>query len=147
MESDELMGYWASHQITLFTLNTQIDFDDLDHPLKTQFKSTEGFQIDPNAPTKAKSILMKKNVFYDNTDRLQLGDSAITTTYLNQEKENETLTFYNPNRFMEIQFCLHELESVQQRVAYSFLNFLGDLGGTFASVTFLGYAVHFLITG
>ena len=112
MESDELMGYWASHQIALFTLNTQIDFDDLDHPLKTKLKFVSAFQIDPNAPTKAKIILMKKNVFYDNTDRLQLGDSVIPTTYLNMESEKEVMTFNTTNRFMEIHISLYELESV-----------------------------------
>ena len=55
---------------------------------------------------------MKKNVFYDNTDRLQLGDSVIPTTYLNVEKEKERMTFNTTNRFMEIHISLYELESV-----------------------------------
>ena len=50
MEEAELVDYWNRHSVSLTMLNTQIDFDDIDHPLKTQFKPAMTSAIDLSNP-------------------------------------------------------------------------------------------------
>ena len=60
----------------VYTINTQIDFEDIDKPLISSFKMTTHLEYDPSATTTAKMILLKKQVFYDNVDQLQLVDGV-----------------------------------------------------------------------
>ena len=83
MEDEELSAYWATKFIYFMTLNTQIDFEDIESPLKTDMKVALELTINPSAPTQGYVVTLKKNKFLDNTDRLQFGDSHSETTIIN----------------------------------------------------------------
>ena len=77
MEGEELTNYWASTIISIFAVDTQNDFKDIDKPLKFHIETVTSLTVDPSTATIAKTIVLKKNVFYDNIDRLDLFDNEI----------------------------------------------------------------------
>ena len=90
---------------------------------------------------------MRKNSLHDNINRVQLDDSTVETTFLNVAELKESIAEGNPDIVYHIFVMLSGLEGDQRRIVYNLLDLLGDLGGIFASMTLIGYSVHFLITG
>ena len=77
MEGDELTNYWASTIVSIYAIDTHLDFEDIDNPLKFDIAYVRKLTFDPSTTTIAKAIVLKKNVFYDNIDRLDLFDNEI----------------------------------------------------------------------
>lgn len=69
------------------------------------------------------------------------------TTLLNFAEKKDTPAYLEPDVLYYVSIGLHDMNTIYTREVYNVLAFLGDLGGTFASVTFLGFVIHQFITG
>ena len=65
----------------MFFLESRIDYEDMQSPIKTVFKFLHNFIIDTERMSSL-AIDMKNNVFVDNTNRVQFFDNSKKTEYL-----------------------------------------------------------------
>ena len=69
MEEEELREYYSRMYFTLALLKNYIDFDDIEHPLHTQFYGEVLELVDLDNP-KTLHLAFSQTEFQDTTDRL-----------------------------------------------------------------------------
>ena len=149
MSNEEVANYWLFKSLTIFTFDTQAEYEDIESPLKTDFKRVLSMQ--PSLSTTGNMITFKKISFIDNASYIQFGNlGERKTTYLNFDSLIQRGHKRNDPRgsiIMEVNLVLNEFEGVQIRKCSSLLDFLSDFGGTLASFTIIGHTIYWLISG
>ena len=71
-------------------LNTNVDYEDIESPLKTDMKMVSTLIIDPGQPPIGKSLKTRRHVFYDEITRIRVVDDEDHYNYLNVVSVDDT---------------------------------------------------------
>lgn len=91
---------------------------------------------------------MKQHKFKDDTKQVQVSENEdINSTFFSIQtaERGSSTSIVNTEPVLARFVCrLGDIEVVQARVVYNVLDLLGDAGGIYASLYFLGQIVHFI---
>ena len=94
---------------------------------------------------------LKSHSFSDNTSRIQLFNKGEEHEFIDFESENFKTTPFSalPDSFkplMRAFYHLSDTQMIQERSAYNTMDLLEAIGGIFASMAFIGYIFHSMIS-
>jgi len=110
-------------------INSYMDFDDYDNPVKNYIDDRHTFRGIPSYAKQVK-LLIRENSVELSDSLLGLG-SAEKKEFLNIEKTFVDLHIFEVESYFEILFMLDSEKKTYSRVAFSFLDLFGKLGGVF----------------